>query len=124
MRYLLDTHILIWTLGRLDLIPAGMLERLDDPECSIYFSAINLWEMVIKTALPRRDLQVDPVEARQEALGFGFRELHVTAEHAFTVASLPPLHKDPFDRLLIAQARTEGLDLLTVDNQVQQYFAM
>jgi PIN domain nuclease of toxin-antitoxin system len=124
LRYLLDTHILIWTLGRLDLIPAGMLERLDDPECSIYFSAINLWEMVIKTALPRRDLQVDPVEARQEALGFGFRELHVTAEHAFTVASLPPLHKDPFDRLLIAQARTEGLDLLTVDNQVQQYFAM
>jgi len=101
-----------------------MRERLDDPECSIYFSVINLWEMIIKTALPRRDLQVDPVEARQEALGFGFRELHVTAEHAFAVASLPPLHKDPFDRMLIAQARTEGLDLLTVDNQVQQYFAM
>jgi len=123
LRYLLDTHILIWTLGRLDLIPPAMRELLDDPQCPVYFSVINLWEMVIKTALPRHDLQVDPVEARGEALGFGFRELQVTAEHAFAVALLPPLHKDPFDRMLIAQARTEGLHLLTVDNQVRQYFA-
>ncbi len=95
MRYLLDTHILIWTLGRLDLIPSAIRERLDYPECTIYFSVINLWELVIKTALPRRALQVDPLEARHEALGFGFHELQVTAQHAFAVAFLPQLHRDP-----------------------------
>jgi PIN domain nuclease of toxin-antitoxin system len=78
--------------------------------------------LVIKAALQRPDFRVDSVRTRQEALGFGFRELQVTAEHAFAVAFLPALHRDPFDRMLIAQARTEGLQLLTMDSQVQQYF--
>lgn len=124
MRCLLDTHMLLWSVAQSDLLPDAVADTLSDSSNTVYFSVINLWELVIKAALQRQDFRVDPLRTRQEALGFGFRELHVTAEHAFTVASLPPLHKDPFDRMLIAQARTEGLDLLTVDNQVQQYFAM
>jgi PIN domain nuclease of toxin-antitoxin system len=120
---LLDTQILIWALGRLDLIPPSTHDILEDPACTIYFSVINLWEIVIKTSLPRRDLHVDPQHARREALGFGFRELQITAEHAFAVRSLPSIHKYPFDRMLIAQARSEGLQLLTVNAQMQRYLA-
>jgi len=116
--------MLLWSVAQSDLLPDAVADTLSDSSNTVYFSVINLWELVIKAALQRQDFRVDPLRTRHEALGFGFRELRVTAEHAFAVASLPPLHKDPFDRLLIAQARTEGLDLLTVDNQVQQYFAM
>ena len=123
MKCLLDTQILIWVLGRLDLLPPAMRDLIEDPASAIYFSVINIWEVVIKTNLPRRDLHVDPQDARREALSYGFRELQVTAEHAFAVRALPAIHKDPFDRMLIAQARAEGMRLLTVDAQMQRYLA-
>ncbi len=122
MRVLLDTHILLWSVAQSDLLPRAVANTLADSSNTVYFSVINLWELVIKAALQRPDFRVDSVRTRQEALGFGFRELQVTAEHAFAVAFLPALHRDPFDRMLIAQARTEGLQLLTMDSQVQQYF--
>jgi len=116
--------MLLWSVAQSDLLPPAVAKTLADPANTIYFSVINLWELVIKTSLQRQDFRVDSLRTRHEALGFGFRELQVTAEHAFAVAFLPPLHRDPFDRMLIAQARTEKLDLLTVDNQVRQYFVM
>ncbi len=123
MKFLLDTHILLWAVAETDRLPAAMTDLLADPENSVYFSVINLWEMVIKSALSRRNLRIDAVLARGEALAAGFVELQVTAEHVFAVGSLPPLHKDPFDRMLIAQARTERLHLLTVDAQIERYLA-
>ncbi len=123
MRYLLDTHILLWAVAQSYLLSPAMSDVLADGQNSIYFSVINLWEMAIKSSLPRRDLKIEATVARREALAYGFRELQVTAEHAFAVRFLPAIHKDPFDRLLIAQARAEGLQLLTADAQIQRYFA-
>ncbi len=123
MKFLLDTHILLWAVSQTELLPAAMTGDLEDTRNTVYFSVINLWEMVVKSALPRRDLKIDAMLARREALSFGFRELQVTAEHAFAVGSLPSFHKDPFDRMLIAQARVEGLNLLTVDAKIQKYLA-
>ncbi len=123
MKFLLDTHILLWAVSQTELLPAAMTGVLEDTRNIVYFSVISLWEMVVKSALPRRDLKIDAMLARREALSFGFRELQVTAVHAFAVASLSSFHKDPFDRMLIAQARVEGLSLLTVDAKIRKYLA-
>ncbi len=123
MRFLIDTHILLWAVAESDRLSPALSDVLADGQNSIYFSVINLWEMVIKSSLPRHDLKIEAAVARREALAYGFRELQVTAEHAFAVRLLPAIHKDPFDRLLIAQARAEGLQLLTVDAQMQRYLA-
>ena len=72
--------------------------------------------------MSRKEILIDPKLARREALAFGFYELQVTAQHAFSMGALPGLHKDPFDRMLIAQARVEGVHLLTVDTQVKKCF--
>lgn len=123
MRFLLDTHILLWAVAQPNLLPPTVSEVLTDTQNSIYFSVINLWKMVIKSSLPRSELKIEASVARREALTYGFRELQVTAEHAFAVRALPPLYKDPFNRMLIAQARVEGMELLTVDIRVQRYLA-
>ena len=123
MKCLLDTQILIWVLGRLDLLPPAMRDLIEDPASAIYFSVINIWEVVIKANLPRRDLHVDPQDARREALSYGFRELQVTAEHAFAVRALPAIHKDPFDRMLIAQAIAENVPIISNDKALDGYGA-
>jgi PIN domain nuclease of toxin-antitoxin system len=93
----------------------------DDTENSLFFSAASIWEIVIKLGLGRVDFKVDPHRLRKMLVAHGYTELPVTAEHALKVDSLPPLHKDPFDRLLLAQARAEGMLLLTGDASVAQY---
>jgi len=87
----------------------------------LFFSAASIWEIVIKRGLGREDFKVDPRRLRNMLILHGYTELPVTAEHALTVETLSLLHKDPFDRLLLAQARTEGMQLLTVDPSVIQY---
>jgi PIN domain nuclease of toxin-antitoxin system len=87
----------------------------------LFFSAASIWEIVIKRGLGREDFKVNPRRLRKMLIAHGYIELPVTSEHAFTVEMLPLLHKDPFDRLLIAQARTEGMLLLTADASVSQY---
>lgn len=87
----------------------------------MFFSAASIWEIVIKRGLGREDFKVDPHRLRKMLIVHGYSELPVTSEHALAVETLPLLHKDPFDRLLLAQARTEGMLLLTVDASVFQY---
>lgn len=121
MKLLLDTHILIWaaeTPERLSKIARALIA---DPENSLLFSPISLWEIAIKQGLGRENFDIDPRLVRRELLDADYQELPVTGDHAVAVAGLPPIHKDPFDRLLIAQAMIEGITLLTADSRMGEY---
>lgn len=118
MRVLLDTHLFLWTVGvssRLTPSSRAAIEGADE----VYVSAASLWEIAIKAGTGK--LQADVSRLIAEVDASGFLELHVTAEHAAFVAQLPPHHRDPFDRLLIAQAMAEPLVLLTADAQLAPY---
>ena len=121
MRLLLDTHILLWAAGRPERLPAKARRLLSNPRHDLFFSAASLWEIAIKTRLGRADFQVDPRELRRRLLENGYAEIAVTSEHAVNIDALPPLHQDPFDRMLVAQAITEGVTLLTSDEEVASY---
>jgi PIN domain nuclease of toxin-antitoxin system len=121
LKLLLDTHIVLWAAGRPERLPKSARSLLTAPENSLFFSAANIWEIVIKLALGREDFRVDPYRLRKMLVVHGYTELAITAEHALRVNALPTLHKDPFDRLLLAQARTDGMLLVTADSAVAQY---
>jgi len=121
MNLLLDTHILLWAAGQPDSLPPQARELLLDPANSLAFSSASLWEIVIKRSLGRPDFTVDPRRLWRLLLAHGYREIAVTGEHTLAVGELPDLHRDPFDRILIAQARVEGLMLLTADAAVGNY---
>lgn len=121
MKWLLDTHLLLWAAGTPDRLSAEARALLSDTEHELLFSAASLWEIAIKRGLGRADFQADPRLLRRGLLDHGYRELPITSEHAIAVEVLPPLHKDPFDRLLIAQAFVEGIILLTAHERVAQY---
>lgn len=119
--YLLDTHVLLWAGVGSDRLPHATRNLLEDPAADVRFSVISLWETMIKLQLGRADFQIDPEALRAHARLAGLVEVAVTGEHVLALSCLPALHRDPFDRLLIAQARAEGLRLLTVDEQVLAY---
>lgn len=121
MKLLLDTHVLIWAAGFPDRMSVEARELIADPDNDLVFSAASLWEVAIKSALGREDFTVDARLLRRGLLDNGYSELPVASEHAVAIDSLPPIHKDPFDRLLIAQAMVEGITLLTIDDLVGQY---
>ena len=121
MNLLLDTHILLWAAGQPDQLSEKCKNLLLHPSNTLNFSAASLWEISIKFSLGRSDFNVDPGLLRQMLLRNGFRELSVNGEHAIAVSMLPTLHKDPFDRILITQARTEGMLLITSDSLVAAY---
>lgn len=121
MMLLLDTHLLLWASGQPDRLSAEARVLLNDPQNELVFSAASLWEITIKSGLGRDDFQVEPRLLRRGLLDNGYRELAITSAHAVAVNSLPPTHKDPFDRMLIAQAIFEGITLLTSDAVVAQY---
>ena len=121
MKLLLDTHILLWAAGEPELLPKAARDLLDDPETEPFFSPASLWEIAIKRGLGREDFQVDPRLLRRGLLDNGYVELPITGEHAVAVDSLPAIHKDPFDRMLIAQSITAGIELLTGDELVGSY---
>lgn len=119
MKLLLDTHLLLWSAtGQL---PARVAKLLAAPTNVLHFSAASLWEVAIKSALGRDDFQFDVQLLRRGLQDAGYTELPVTAAHAAAVAGLPLLHKDPFDRMLLAQAAYEGLELVTNDGQLAHY---
>lgn len=121
MRVLLDTHLLLWSAAASRRLPAEARALAEDPENEIYYSAASIWEVAIKSALGRRDFRVD-IDAFTTALPLmGFSELPVTARHAAGVARLASIHRDPFDRLLIAQSVAEPLVLLTNDAVLTRY---
>ena len=121
MKLLLDTHVLLWAAGQPERLPAAARALLDDPHNEPMFSSASLWEIAIKSGLGRDDFQVDARLLRRGLLDNGYGELPVASEHAVAIDGLPPIHKDPFDRLLIAQAMVEGITLLTNDPLVAQY---
>jgi PIN domain nuclease of toxin-antitoxin system len=121
MKLLLDTHLLLWAAGDPDRLSAAARALIGAPENELWFSAASVWEIAIKRGLGREDFQVNPRLLRRGLLDNGYRELPVGSEHAVAIDSLPPLHKDPFDRLLVAQAMVEGITLLTADASVAQY---
>ena len=121
MNLLLDTHVLLWAAGASRQLPDDVRTLLEDPGNELFFSAASLWEIAIKNGLGREELSVDPRLLRRGLLENGHVELPVTGAHAVAVDLLPPIHKDPFDRVLVAQAQIEGITLLTVDEVVARY---
>jgi PIN domain nuclease of toxin-antitoxin system len=121
VKLLLDTHLLLWAAGRPDLLSGAARVLLDDPDNALLFSAASLWEVTIKRGLGRHDFAVDPRLLRRGLLDNGYSELAITSDHAIAVDLLPPIHKDPFDRILIAQSMVEAITLLTADPVVARY---
>jgi PIN domain nuclease of toxin-antitoxin system len=116
-RILVDTHLLLWAVSEPKKLPTQARRRIEEAE--VFVSAASIWEVSIKTALGK--LAADPTELLAELEPAGFRLLPVTGEHAAAVALLPPVHSDPFDRMLVAQAKTEPLILLTNDSVLGGY---
>jgi len=121
MKLLLDTHVLLWAAGDPDRLPAATRDLLDDSGNALFFSAASLWEIAIKSRLGRADFSVDARLLRRGLLDNGYNELPIGSGHAVEIDALPDIHKDPFDRILIAQAMVEGMLLLTADDVVAQY---
>jgi PIN domain nuclease of toxin-antitoxin system len=121
MKLLLDTHILLWAAAHPELLPLKAVEAIEDPDNALLFSAASLWEITIKAGLGRPDFFVDARLLRRGLLDNGYEELAVTGEHVLGVAMLPAIHRDPFDRLLVAQAIAEGIALLTADAELARY---
>ncbi|RUW62075.1 type II toxin-antitoxin system VapC family toxin [Mesorhizobium sp. M7A.F.Ca.US.008.03.1.1] len=121
MKLLLDTHLLLWAAGEPDRLPLAALAEIENPENELLFSPASLWEIAIKRGLGRDDFQVDPRLLRRGLFDNGYHDLPITSEHALAIDGLPAIHKDPFDRILVAQATVEGITLLTIDDLVARY---
>jgi PIN domain nuclease of toxin-antitoxin system len=121
MKLLLDTHVLLWAAAQPERLPAKARRLLNDEQNQLLFSAASLWEIAIKRGLRRKDFQVDPRLLRRGLLDNGYHELPILSDHVVAIDGLPTIHKDPFDRLLVAQAMVEGVTLLTLDPIVAEY---
>lgn len=121
MKLLLDTHLLLWAAGQPDQLSSEARTLIDSPENELFFSAASIWEVDIKSGLGRGDFKADARVLRRGLLDNGYGELPVGSEHVVAIDVLPAIHKDPFDRILVAQAQVEGITLLTVDPLVAQY---
>lgn len=121
MKILLDTQMLIWATVWPELLPKKARQLIASAENDTYFSPASLWEVTIKNGLNRPDFRIDARVLRRQLLDNGCLELAITGAHAIATGDLPPLHKDPFDRLLLAQAKSEGISLLTSDETLAGY---
>ena len=121
MKLLLDTHLLLWAAGSPERLSQDAYELLNDPDNDLLFSAASVWEIAIKRGLGRDDFRVDPRLLRRGLLDNGYNELAISSAHGVAIDLLPPLHKDPFDRILLAQSLVEGLTLITSDPMVARY---
>ena len=119
MKLLLDTHVLLWAAaGQLRKKARDLIEAKAN---RLFFSPASLWEIAIKRALKRDDFQVDAGLLYHGLLESGYEELPITGRHVLCIDTLPPIHKDPFDRVLIAQALAEELTLVTADVKLTAY---
>ena len=121
MKLLLDTHLLLWLAATPKKLGKKALALIEDADNELFFSAASIWEIAIKQGLGRADFVVDAHLLRRGLLDNGYQELPIQSVHAVAVNALPDIHKDPFDRMLIAQATVEGFVLLTADVTVAQY---
>lgn len=121
MKLLLDTQVLLWAAGNSKRLTASARKLLNDPGNDLWFSAASLWEITIKNSLGRTDFRVEPRVLRRGLLDNGYTELAITSQHAVSVEGLPDIHRDPVDRLLLAQALSEGITLVTADALLATY---
>ncbi len=121
MRYLADTHVLLWATVSQAKLSERARALLLDTDNEVYFSAICVWEVALKRSLQRPDFDVDPGQFLSALLAAGFMELPVLSRHAVRLMELPWHHRDPFDRMLVAQAMSEPLTVLTNDAMIAQY---
>jgi len=119
MKFLIDTHYLLWAAA--DMLPEKAIPYFVNEGNELLFSSASIWEVIIKKGLNRPDFQVDPMALYWGLLDNGYTEIAITSRHTLLVADLPQIHKDPFDRILIAQAQAEGAILFTSDKTVAQY---
>ena len=121
---MLDTHVALWAIAKRLRLPTEIRDLIDDPANDVVVSAVTVWEIAIKHALARGradDITVSGVQALGHFRGAGYGLLNVSAEHGAAAERLPPLHGDPFDRLLMAQALSEPLRLVTHDAKLAAY---
>jgi len=121
VRLLLDTHVLLWAVANSARLPREARDLLEDDSNDVYYSAASIWEIAIKSSLRRKDFRVDLTQLMGTLPEMDFIELPISAAHAARVAELPFIHRDPFDRLLIAQSIVEPLTLLTNDAVLDRY---
>lgn len=121
MIFLVDTHLVLWSAGEPRKLSRKARSVLEDPASQLWFSAASIWEIAIKSELGRDDFKTEPRRLRRGLIDGGWRELAISSEHAVATLTLPPIHKDPFDRMLVAQALVEGCTLLTSDRVVARY---
>ena len=121
MKLLLDTQLLLWAASCPERLSPTAMSLIEDPANDLHFSVASLWEIVIKRALGRADFRLDPTRLRRGLLENGYTEDTITAAHVLAIDTLPPIHKDPFDRLLLCQAHSDGLTLLTSDAVLARY---
>lgn len=122
MKYLLDTHILLWYLtDNQEKLSAEYIEILLNEQNELYFSSVSIWEIAIKSGLNKADFRFKSKLVCDELLRQGFNLLDLKVNHIYYLEQLPSIHQDPFDRLLIAQAYSERLTLLTLDQKILQY---
>lgn len=123
MKLLLDTQLLLWAAGTPKRLSKKARALIEEPSHELFFSPASLWEIVIKRSLGREDFRVDPDVLRRALVDNGYRELPISATHVLRVGALAMRHKDPFDRLLIAQAIAEGITFVTADKLLARYEA-
>jgi PIN domain nuclease of toxin-antitoxin system len=121
VKLLLDTHVLLWAAEDSEKLSKKAADLIKDEENELFFSSANIWEVVIKRALGREDFKVDPRVLRRSLFDNGYSELPIASEHVVAIENLPLIHRDPFDRILIAQAQVEGIALVTADSKIVEY---
>jgi PIN domain nuclease of toxin-antitoxin system len=121
MKFLLDTHIMLWTVFEPHRLPPAIVDEIADASNILLFSVVSIWEVAIKQGRNHPDFALEADRLRSALLEEGYIELPVFGEHALCIRSLPPIHRDPFDRLLIAQASVEGATIMTADAIVAEY---
>lgn len=121
MKLLLDTQLLLWAAYAPNRLSSTARRLIEDRDNELAFSPASVWEVVIKRALGRPDFRIDPRRLRRGLMENGYTELPITSDHALALDVLPPHHKDPFDRILVAQALAEGLPFVTADGRLTTY---
>lgn len=121
MTLLLDTQLLLWSQAEPHRLPMAVSKELENPDSAPYFSVVSIWEVIIKAALKRGDFDHDAAMLRAALLRLGWQELELTGYHVLAVADLKAGHGDPFDRVLVSQAKVEGLAFVTTDAALVDY---
>ena len=121
MKLLLDTHVLLWLASEPHRLSSEAVALIGSPENDVRFSVASLWEIAIKNAAGRSDFAVNLRRLRRNLVDNDYRELTIESEHVLALSDLPAIHKDPFDRILLAQAAAEGMTLLTSDAVLARY---